>query len=248
MKYLAIFALSLGLSACASTTPEKLKGAEHYFSEGQKAMGKNRCIEASEQFQRLVSNFPGSQRVAEAQFMLAEAYFCSEDWINSGFEYQRIVDIYPSSEWVTESQFKIGEAYFRQLRRAELDQKETFEALTAFRHFIEDHPDSPRVEDARQRIVDCRNLLAQKQYESGHLYHRQGHLDAAKITYEEVLRNYPDTDWYWTTLFRMGEIARAQDDVDLAVRYWKEVLQNSEDEELVKDVQKHLSNLDESAG
>ena len=130
MKYLAIFALSLGLSACASTTPEKLKGAEHYFSEGQKAMGKNRCIEATEQFQRLVSNFPGSQRVAEAQFMLAEAYFCSEDWVNAAFEYQRIVDIYPSSEWVTESQFKIGEAYFRQLRRAELDQKRA-EAETA---------------------------------------------------------------------------------------------------------------------
>ena len=246
MKYLALSILALGLVACASTKPEKLQGAEHYFAEGQKAMKKNRCIEASEQFQRLVSNFPGSQRVAEAQFMLAEAYFCSEDWVNAAFEYQRIVDIYPSSEWVTEAQFKIGEAYFRQLRRAELDQKETFEALTAFRYFIEDHPESPRVEDARQRIVDCRGLLAKKQYLSGRLYHRQGHLDAAKITYEEVMRDYPDTDWYWTTLYRMGEIARAQGDIDLAVRYWKEILQNSDDEKLIKDVQKHLSSLADS--
>ncbi len=248
MKYL-ILLVAVGLAACASTTPEKLQGADYYYKEGQKAMDKKRCIQASEHFQRLVSNFPGSQRVAEAQFMLAEAYFCSEDWVNAAFEYQRIVDIYPSSEWVTESQFKIGESYYRQLRRPELDQKETFEALNAFRYFIEDHPGSPRVEDARQRIADCRDRLAQKQYLSARLYHRQGHLDAAKITYEEVLRDYPDASkWYYTTLFRMGEIAQAQGDVDLAVRYWKEVLQDSDDQQLNEDVQKYLSSLSETTG
>ena len=249
MKYLVYSLLAaLSLSACASTKPEKLRGAEHYFIEGQKAMEKKRCVKAAEHFQRLVSNFPGSQRVAEAQFMLAEAYFCSEEWVDAAFEYQRIIDIYPSSEWVVKAQFKIGEAYFRQLRGADLDQKETFEALTAFRYFIEDYPNSPLVDEARQRIVDCRSLLAEKQYLSGWLYHKQGHLAAAKITYEEVLLSYPDTDWYYTTLLRMGEIAQAEDDVDLAVRYWKEVLQDSDDDDLVKKVQKHLSGLGESTG
>ena len=248
MQYLA-FLLILCVVACASTPPEKLQGADYYFEEGQKAMEKNRCLEASEHFKRLVSNFPGSRRVAEAQFLLAEAHFCNHDWVNAAFEYQRIVDIYPSSEWAVEAQFKIGESYFKQLRRPELDQKETFEALTAFRNFVDDHADSPLVEQARQRIVECRSRLAQKQYLSGRLYHKQGHLDAAKMTYEEVLREYPDvSEWYYTTLFRMGEIAHAQGDVDLAVRYWKEVLQDSGDPELVEDVQKHLSGLSQSPG
>ena len=248
MKYLAL-PLALWVAACASTPSEKLQGADYYFEEGQKAMEKNRCLEASEHFKRLVSNFPGSRRVAEAQFLLAEAYFCNRDWVNAAFEYQRIVDIYPSSEWAVEAQFKIGESYFKQLRRPELDQKETFEALTAFRNFIEDHSDSPLAEQAHQRIVDCRSRLAQKQYLSGRLYHKQGHLDAAKMIYEEVLREYPDVnEWYYTTLFRMGEIARAQGDVDLAVRYWKEVLQDSGDPKLVEDVQKHLSGLSQSPG
>ena len=248
MKYLA-FPLILCIAACASTPSEKLQGADYYFEEGQKAMEKNRCLEASEHFKRLVSNFPGSRRVAEAQFLLAEAHFCNRDWVNAAFEYQRIVDIYPSSEWAVEAQFKIGESYFKQLRRPELDQKETFEALTAFRNFIDDHADSPLVEQARQRIAECRNRLAQKQYLSGRLYHKQGYLDAAKMIYEEVLREYPDvSEWYYTTLFRMGEIARTQGDVDLAVRYWKEVLQDSGDPDLVEDVQEHLSGLSQSPG
>ena len=197
MKYLA-FSLALCIAACASTPPEKLQGADYYFEEGQKAMEKNRCLEASEHFKRLVSNFPGSRLVAEAQFLLAEAHFCNRDWVNAAFEYQRIVDIYPSSEWAVEAQFKVGESHFKQLRRPELDQKETFEALTAFRNFIEDNPDAPLVEQARRRIAECRSRLAQKEYLSGRLYHKQGYFDAAKMIYEEVLREYPDVgEWYY---------------------------------------------------
>jgi len=102
---------------------------------------------------------------------------------------------------------------------------------------------------ARQRIADCRDRLAKKQYLSARLYHKQGHLDAAKITYEEVLRDYPDAStWYYTTLFRLGEITQSRGDADLAVRYWKEVLQDSGDQELIKDVQKYLSSLSETTG
>ena len=46
----------------------------------------------------------------------------------------------------------------------------------------------------------------------------------------------------------MGEIAQAQGDVDLAVRYWKEVLQDSDDQQLNEDVQKYLSSLSETTG
>ena len=135
----ALIASALYLTACAST-PEKLQGADYYYAEGQKAYEKKRCVEASEHFQRLVSNFPGSQRVTESQYMLAESYFCSEDYVNAAFEYQRLIDIYPASNWASEAQFKIGESFFEQMRRPELDQKETYEALTAFRNFIEDNP------------------------------------------------------------------------------------------------------------
>ena len=54
---ITLIASGLYLTACAST-PEKLQGADYYYVEGQKAYDKKRCVEASEHFQRLVSNFP----------------------------------------------------------------------------------------------------------------------------------------------------------------------------------------------
>ena len=243
----ALIASALYLTACAST-PEKLQGADYYYAEGQKAYEKKRCVEASEHFQRLVSNFPGSQRVTESQYMLAESYFCSEDYVNAAFEYQRLIDIYPTSNWASEAQFKIGESFFEQMRRPELDQKETYEALTAFRNFIEDNPESPLVQTARERIRSCRENLAEKIYLGAYLYQKQGYSEAARMSFQDVLRDYPDTAWYYYTLFRLGELAREKADTDLAAQYWQEVLQGSEDADLKKAVQEALTQLDLSAG
>jgi outer membrane protein assembly factor BamD len=238
------FALALHLlSACASNKPEALKGAEFYFDEGMKAFEKKRCLEAQEHFQHLVSNFPGFSRVADAQYYLAESYFCSRDWVNAAFEYQRLTDAYPSSPWADEAQFKVGESYFMQLRRPELDQKETYEALNHFRRFVEDHPDSPLIEQATERIEQCRHRLAHKQYLSGRLYHRQGYLEAARLTYQELLRTFPETSWYYDTLLRLGEIARTQGDTQRARAYWEEVLEDSDDKQLAEEARQRLAEL-----
>ena len=244
---ITLIASGLYLTACAST-PEKLQGADYYYVEGQKAYEKKRCVEASEHFQRLVSNFPGSQRVTQSQYMLAESYFCSQDYVNAAFEYQRLIDIYPASDWASEAQFKIGESFFEQMRRPELDQKETYEALTAFRNFIEDNPSSPLVETARERVRSCRENLAEKIYLGAYLYQKQGYAEAARMSFQDVLRDYSDTAWYYQTLFRLGELALESANTDLAAQYWQEVLQGSDDVDLKKDVQEALAQLDLSAG
>ncbi len=247
MLSIIFISITFLFTGCAST-PEKLQGAEYYFVEGKKAFDKNRCIEATEHFQRLVSNFPGSQRVPEAQYMLAESFFCGADYVNAVFEYQRLIDVYPASDRLEEAQYKIGESNYQQMRNPQLDQKETYETLTAFRNFIEENPSSPKVEIARDRIAECRENLAEKLYQAAYLYQRQGYLEAARMSYSDLMRDYIDTSWYYRTLFHLGEIARDTDDIENAVQLWEEVLRDSEDEELQSEVEGALSKLDESTG
>ena len=68
------------------------------------------------------------------------------------------------------------------------------------------------------------------------------------MSFQDVLRDYPDTAWYYYTLFRLGELAREKADTDLAAQYWQEVLQGSENADLKKEVQEALTQLDLSAG
>ena len=233
-------------SGCASTQA-KLKGADLYFAAGKEALEKKRCLKAVENFQRIVNNFPGSGLIADAQYYLAESYFCNQDYVEAIFEYQRLVDIYPSSEWLDEAQFQIGESYYEQLRRPELDQKETREALIYFRQFVDDNPGSPLIPRAQERIVDCRSRLASKLYNIGWLYHKRGHLEAAKITYNDLILSYPDTPWYEHGIARLGEIALAEGNERRARALWQEVLLDSADEKLKEQVQKSLDKLDAPA-
>ncbi|NKB69026.1 MAG: outer membrane protein assembly factor BamD [Candidatus Latescibacteria bacterium] len=242
---LAVAALGWG---CGGARVSGLKGAQDYYEEGMRALEKGRCIKAVEQFQFAVNNFPGAQVAPDAQYHLGEAYFCNEEFLEASFEFQRLLDTYPRSGWADEAQFMIGETNFKQLRRPELDQKETVGALNAYRRFIEDYPDSPLVLRAQGRISDCRARLAEKSYLSARLYHRQKHLDAALMGYKEIVRNYPDTPWYWEALLQMGDIAQKQDKPLEARTYWEEVWQQAPGDELKKRAEEKIDGLSLPAG
>ena len=244
---LALLASLLFLCSCGSTVPP-LKKAEFYFEEGMRALEKKRCLEAAESFQVVVNNYPGSSLVADAQYYLAEAHFCAEDYISAVFEYEKLLETYPASEWLDEAQFKIGEAYFRQMRPAVYDQKETLEALTYFRRFIDENPGSPMIAPARERIVDCRSRLAEKRFLGARLYHKQGHLEAATMGYRMVVRDFPDTPWYHEALAQLGRIAQKQGDLTRARLDWEEVLRDSEDAKLKTRAQKWLEELERARG
>jgi outer membrane protein assembly factor BamD len=235
------------VAGCASKGPPVLKGADYYFEEGQNDFQRRRYLQAIESFQRIVSNFPGHARVAEAQYYLAESYFGMKEYVNAAFEYERLVDTYPSSKWRDDAAYKIGESYFEQSRGAALDQRETYEAINAYRQFIEDNPGSPLVAGARERISTGRARLAEKQYLAAQLYHRQGHLEAARITYEQMTNGYPNTPWYWSGLAQLGAIARTQGKIDEARGHWQEVLQSAEsadvDADVLKEVRKWVAEL-----
>ena len=248
LRYCLPLAALLFVAGCASKGPPELKGADFYFEEGQNDFEHRRYLQAVESFQRIVSNFPGHARVAEAQYYLAESYFGMKEYVNAAFEYERLVDTYPSSKWRDDAQYKIGESYFEQSRRAELDQRETYDALTAYRRFIDDNPGSPLVVGARARIDEARARLAKKQYLAARLYQHQGHMGAARMTYEQMLNTYPETPWYWQGLAQLGVIARREGKLDEARGHWQEVLQAADsaevDTDLLKEVREWLAKLD----
>ena len=239
--------LTAMLLACGGDKVAPLRGVEYFYGEGEKAFERQRYLDAIEHFRRVVSNFPGSSRVADAQYHLAESHFRLKDYINASFEYQRLVDAYPTSKWAERSKFQVGDCHFLQRRRSELDQKETRDAILYFRSFLEDFPASPLAEDARQRIRDCRARLGKKEFDGARLYEKQGFPEAAKITYEGLMRSYPDTPWYYEAKTRLGAIALEQGDPAAARLHWNEVIGEPAGEELKQKVRGLLQALGESS-
>ena len=235
---------ALTLSCGGQSKARSLRGADYFYEEGMESLDRKRYLEAIENFQRVVSNFPGSSLICDAQYHLAETYFRMDDFVNAVFEYQRLADAYPTCKWSDRAQFQVGESHFRQMRRAELDQTETHEAIRYFRRFIDDNPDSPLLGEARQRITAGRARLAEKQFKAAQLYHRQDHLEAARITYELLLREFPETAHYCAGMKQLGDVERRDGNPDKARFYWELVISECGDEDLLKDVHIWLSELE----
>ena len=70
----------------------------------------------------------------------------------------------------------------------------------------------------------------------------------ARLSYEEVVRAFPDTPWYLAAMAELGDIAGREGDSDKARYYWEEVIDQTEDEELKRKVTKWLSEIEASGG
>lgn len=168
--------------------------AEAYDKEAQKALVNKRCYAAQQLYRNLLSDFPGSHLVDNAQFGLGEAYKCEKDFVTAVFEYERLVKEYPASPFVDRAKFQIGESYFQDARGIHHDQDETRKAIREFKRFIEDYPNSELIPSAKQKIQDLRNKLATKQLEIAENYLKWKKYLSSKIYCEDILEQYGDTE------------------------------------------------------
>ena len=64
------------------------------------------------------------------------------------------------------------------------------------------------------------------------------------MTYEQMVRAYPDTDWYWHGLAGIGRIHSRQGRPEEARDLWEQVLSGTGDEKLLEDVREWMAGQD----
>jgi len=232
--------LVLGCGDKRERTPST---AATYHEAAQKALEKGNCLKATDNFQRIVTSFPGSDLADDAQFGLAESYLCAEDYVTAIFEYERLLEY--RSEWSDDAQYKIALCYYHLSLPAPLDQSDTYRAIMEFRRFLEDYPGSPLVEEAAARIEELRDRLGEKAYRAAQRYVKWEDWDAALIYYEIVLAEHGDTKWVEFAHFGLGEVLEEQDRVEEALAHFREVLRLSTDDELTHKAQESVNRLEQ---
>lgn len=242
-KGIMLCALVLLAAGCARRPAQSLQTAEHLFKRGTKLMAKKDYVAAKEVFERIISGFPGSDWVDDAQFGLAEAYYRSDDYVSAAYEYERIREDLPLSPLVDDAQFKLAMCYFQQSPRAELDQESTYQAMAEFARFIEDYPQSPLVEDAGQKIRACRAKLARKDYLNGQFYLKSGNYAGALVYFGGVLRNYGDTQWASRAQFGIGEALFRQESYTEALAAYEQLASSEAPESLKNRAERRIAQI-----
>jgi outer membrane protein assembly factor BamD len=210
-------ALVLLLAGCGATTIdfEKLSSPSDQvvWEAAQQALEGKHYDAARQYFRRIVDAFPQSQYQPRARIGLADAYMAEGGPGNSILAvsaFREFLTLYPSAPEAAYAQYQAAEAYFKQKNSPDRDQMATKQALDEFQRLLDVYPNSPHIEPARGRIQECRQILAQSEFQVGYFYQRSRKAWRAAIgRYERVLREYPDYENLEEVIFRLGEALAA---------------------------------------
>ncbi len=152
----------------------------------------------------------GDPRAPQARLMLGEAHLARKEYLTAALHFQRLVNDFPSSPLQREARFGICEGYQRLSPKAPLDQEYTQSAILHCESVAQNYAGSPEAERAAAFVVDLRDKLARKAYETGLYYFKRRAYDAAVVYFSEVVDLYPGTSYAPKAL---GELVDTYDEI-----------------------------------
>lgn len=242
MGWIVTLALSVLVAGCGQGDHRRTS-PEVYFADAQKALLDGKCWKAQSLFRNLLSDFPGSVYVDDAQYGLGQSYVCNKDYISAIFEFGRLLNEYPVSPFVDKARFQIGMCYFRQSRDIHRDQEETERAIEEFTRFLEDFPNSEIAPEARMRIQDLRDKLARKRLMHARNYLKWRYPAAAAVYARLVLEEHSGSHVSKEARFLLAKALRRQGELDEALTLLQGLKTDEISDGLRKDVEKELQQL-----
>jgi len=179
------------------------------WEAGEKAIEKKDWPSARQYFRRLIDAFPQSAHQPDARIALADSYYeegGTANYVLAVSSYREFLTLYPQHPRADYAQFRAGEAYFKQKNSPDRDQTTTEQALEEYQRLLDVYPQSTWVEQARDRIHECRQSLARAHFMVGYFYQKTRQSWRSAIgRYETILSDYPDFEKVDEVLYRLSE-------------------------------------------
>ena len=191
---IALFAVVLG--ACSeyqkvlksSDLKQKQEAAMKYFNEGK-------YYKAYPLFEELVSIYIGTSKAEELYYHFAYCEYFLGDYLIASHRFQKFHSTFPNSKYAEECHFMSAYCHYKQSPRSSLDQTTTYQAIDAMQLFINRYPNSSRIDSCNTLIDGLRSKLEIKHFNNAKQYFRTKYYKSAIIAFENMLTEFPDTDY-----------------------------------------------------
>jgi outer membrane protein assembly factor BamD len=201
MNKFGIYALSLILILAVGTGCGKkqveidpdISTDQELFDLGQQSIDKD-PEKGRLYFRQVIDSFPRSFYAQRAKLGIADSYFKQRDegsMLIAASEYREFISLFPYSPSAAYAQFQIAMSYFKKVLKPGRDQSKTQQALLEFRHVINKYPLSEEAEQAREKIRDCEERLAQHSFTIANHYYKRRAYKSSVSRLTEILTEYP---------------------------------------------------------
>lgn len=197
MKKIPFLFLTWLLLMFSCTTPEKVlksSNLEYKYAMAIKWYGKKNYVNAIPVFEELIGLYKGSAKQEEVYYLYCWANFRQGDYLIAAYHFKYFTQLYPNSSRNEECLYMSAKSNALQSPKWELDQTNTYKAIEAFQQFVNEFPESPRVDSVNDQMRLLRKKLERKALAAADLYYRTRNFKAAATSYNNLLKDYPDID------------------------------------------------------
>lgn len=218
-RILLVLPLAALLAACATkhtTVAGSLRlgsTAEENYQKGLDELQDKNFPEAIRFFEYVRAKYPYSKVSALAELRLADVKFADGRYLEAAEAYETFQRDHPASEELDFAEFRAGLSHAKAAPKdffllpplEEKDQTETEKAVAALRTFLQKHPTSKHVADAKKALAEAETLLAKRELYAGDYYFKRERWAGAAGRYQTVVDRYPESPLVQAALWKLAQ-------------------------------------------
>ena len=171
-----------------SGDPEMLLSkANAYYDDEQ-------YLRAQTLYELAIPTFRGRKEAELISFRYAYTYYNMGSFLLASYYFKNFAQTFGASQYREEADFMAAYSNYELSPVYRLDQSYTEKAIEAFQEFVNQYPNSDRVNLVNNLIDEMRAKLEVKAYEAAKLYTDVGQYQSAIQSFDNLLKDFPDTD------------------------------------------------------
>jgi outer membrane protein assembly factor BamD len=201
------------------------------FDRGMDSLKKARYQEARTLLETLINTYPDSEYIARAKLSLGDAWYNEGGkaaWAQAEVEYKDFQTFFPNLPEASEAQLKIASMHYREMEKPDRDYAEAQHAAEEYKSLIQQYPDSPLLPQAKQKLREIQEILAERQYRIASFYYLRNNLAASQARLISLTESYPLYSGSDEAFFELGNLYEKE-----AVGISKQKIPDAQKEKLV---------------
>ncbi len=190
-----IFVLTTFLLVSCGNFDKLLKG--HDFDAQYEAAvnyyNNRNYTRAIQLFENLIMHYHGKELAENVSWYYGLSLMGEKDYYSAGYQFKNFFKRFPYSEHAEEALYMAATCKYMQSPDYFLDQKLTKEAIAEYESYVDRFPNSVHVPEINTRLDELRAKLMQKDYDIAYGYYLTENYNAAYVSLQAFLNNYPDS-------------------------------------------------------
>jgi outer membrane protein assembly factor BamD len=216
------------------------------YENAMKQMGRHDYSNSRLLLQTLISTYQDSDYFQKAKYAFAESLYREggrENLDSSEAAFKDFIIYFKDSDLADDAQMMVAMTHVKRVQSPDRDSTEARLAQLELREMINSYPNSDLLEEAKQKLRDVEEILADGSGRIGDQYYHQKNYPASIDRFKEIELKFPDFSKMDGILFKHAESLRLTENAEAAGKLYAELVSDYPMSKYVKDATQHLMEL-----